>query len=51
MNTINMDMTTDQYLRLADLARQAYDNVNTEWGKNYWETVLSALARRHKKLN
>jgi hypothetical protein len=44
-------MDTDTYLRLSDNARQAYNNVNTEWGKNYWQTVLAALARRHGKLN
>jgi len=44
-------MSGEQSLnRLIDNALTAQRNANSDWGKNYWECVLSDLMRKYKRL-
>ena len=43
-------MTSLQERRIA-AARTALDAVKSEWGKNYWTTVLAYLLRQANRLN
>ena len=43
-------MTSVQERRIAS-ARAALDAVKSEWGKNYWSSVLAYLLRQANRLN
>ena len=45
-----MRMTDVQERRIA-AARNTLDIVKSEWGKNYWSTVLAYLLRQANRLN
>ena len=42
---------TDNYERLVSNAYIAYTNCQSDWGKNYWTTVIKALLRLSQRLN
>lgn len=42
---------TEKYERLISNAYVAYRTTTSDWGKNYWETVIKALLRLSQRLN
>jgi len=46
-----MSMIDKELDRLIGNARTARDNVESEWGKNYWDGVLAYLLRVANRLN
>lgn len=44
------DMNEATITRLVDNANIALRNTNSEWGKNYWESVLRHLLRKYSRM-
>lgn len=42
---------TDNYERLINNAYTAHSSCKSDWGKNYWETVIKALLRTSQRIN
>lgn len=45
------ELIEEQVNRRIDLAYRARQLVTSEWGKGYWDTVLSYLLRQANRLN
>lgn len=44
------DMNEATITRLVDNANIALKNAKSEWGKNYWESVLRHLLRKYSRM-
>ena len=45
------DSEVEQTTRRIDCAVAARQNVKTNWGKTYWDTVIAYLLRQANRLN
>ena len=41
----------ERLIHLINNAYQAHENCTSEWGKNYWSTVIAYLKRKYGRLD
>ena len=41
----------ERLIHLINNAYIAYENCSSEWGKNYWQTVILSLKRKYGRLD